>query len=248
MEFVRGFFAPIRGFLHLASRPRLWPFAATPVLLNVVLVAVGMWLWFSWAEPRILHLLPQGDGWLATLGTWTARILLWIAAAPLLLGLYLVFANLVGAPFYEVLCAKTEAELLGFEAAEVPRHGIWRAVVAGLRVEAGNLLVAIAGGALAFAAPLVLPGFGAVLSLGIGWFLAGFDFIAYPFDRRSMTLRSKLAVAFDHLPATLGFGIAVYVLLIPVVTLPFVAPCAVVGAARLFPGARRHAGEPFARS
>ena len=79
----------------------------------------------------------------------------------------------------------------------------------------------------------------------LAWFLAGFDFIAYPFDRRAMKLRRKLGIALRNLPTTLGFGLAVSLMLLPVVTLPFAAPCAVAGAALLFPGGRRR-GAPSA--
>lgn len=240
--FVAGFAAPFRGFLRLAARPRLWPLAAAPVALNVLLCAGLGYAWFGVVEPRaekaLVEGLGLGAGWVAALGAWAVFVVMLLAALPLLLGVYVALAGVVGGPFYDVLCAATEAEVLG-EKYETPRRGFVAGLAAGLRCELGNLVVAVVGGLLAFAASFVAPPFGLGVATGLGWFLAGFGYLAYPFDRRALTLGSKLKVVLRRLDVALGFGCATYVLLLPVVTAPFVAPCAVVGAALLFPGARR---------
>jgi uncharacterized protein involved in cysteine biosynthesis len=118
---------------------------------------------------------------------------------------------------------------------------LFRLFMDGIRVESGNLVVAVVGGVLALLLPVFVPGVGAAVAVPLTWFLAGFDFMAYPFDRRALKLRRKLGIAARHLPATLGFGLAVWLMLVPVVTLPFAAPCAVTGAALLFPGGRPRA-------
>jgi CysZ protein len=182
--------------------------------------------------------MPGGEGWLAESGRVVVRVILYLTTLPLVLGVYLVFASLLGGPFYEILCERVEREVMGGSLDEPPARNMFRVFVDGIRVELGNLVVAIVGGLLALLLPIIIPGFGAFLSIPLGWFLAGFDFIAYPFDRRALELRRKIAIALRHLPATLGFGLAVWIMLVPIVTLPFAAPCAVVGAAMLFPGGR----------
>ena len=235
---ISGFLAPFRGFVFLLRRPRLWRWVLIPIALNFVLVALAAWAWIDFVVPFFAGLLPGGEGWLATSGRWVVRVVAWIATLPLVLGIYLVAANIVGGPFYEVLCGHVEREALGGGLDEPPRRSLLRSFVDGIRVELGNLVVAVLGGLVALVCPLIVPGFGAALSIGIGWFLAGFSFVAYPFDRRALDLRPKLAFALKNLPATLGIGLAVSLMLIPVVTLPFAAPCAVTGAALLFPGGR----------
>jgi uncharacterized protein involved in cysteine biosynthesis len=236
---IAGFLAPFRGFAFLLARRRLWRWAAIPLLLNAVLVVAAGWAWIAFAVPWFEGLLPGGEGWLAASGRVAVRVLAWIATLPLALGVYLVAANVVGGPFYEVLCEQVERERMGKGFDEPSRRNLFRMFVDGIRVEAGNLVVTVLGGIVALLCPLVIPGAGAFLSVGIGWFLAGFGFIAYPFDRRAVGLGPKFSFALRHLPATLGLGLAVTLMLVPVVTLPFAAPCAVVGAALLFPGARR---------
>jgi CysZ protein len=234
-----GFLAPFRGFAFLAKRPRLWRYAAIPLAINALLVIAAIWAWIELVVPWAAGLLPGGSGWLAESGRTVARVILYVAAIPLVLAVYLVVASLLGGPFYEVLCERVEREVLGMGFDEPPRRSLFRVFVDGIRVESGNLVVAIVGGLIALFLPIVVPGAGAVVSVPLGWFLAGFDFIAYPFDRRALTLGRKLSMAFRHLPSTLGFGLAVWLMLVPIVTLPFAAPCAVAGAAMLFPGGRR---------
>jgi CysZ protein len=157
------------------------------------------------------------------------------ATLPLLLAVYLALAGILGGPFYETLCEAVEAEELGRPA---PTHGrgFLSALLAGVGVECGNFVVSFAGGIVAFAVSFAFPPFGAFAAAGIAWALAGFGYLVYPFDRLATPLRAKLATVSKRLDVALGFGAAVYVLLIPIVTVPFVAPCAVAGAALLFPG------------
>jgi CysZ protein len=236
-----GFLAPFRGALFLFRRRALWRYAAIPLFLNILLVIAAIWAWMAFVVPFGASLVPGGEGWLSESGRWVARVILYIAALPLVLGVYLVVASLLGGPFYEILCERVEREVMGRAFDDLPPRNLARVAIDGIRVELGNLVVAILGGILAFMLPILVPGFGAIVSIPIGWFLAGFDFIAYPFDRRALKLRKKIGIALSHLPATLGFGLAVWLMLLPLVTLPFAAPCAVVGAALLFPGGRRAA-------
>jgi uncharacterized protein involved in cysteine biosynthesis len=238
---IAGFLAPFRGLSFLLARRHLWRWALIPLLLNVVLVVAAGWVWIQVAVPWFAGLLPGGEGWLATSGRFLVRVIAYVATLPLALGIYLVAANLVGGPFYEVLCEKVEREVLGQRFDEPKRRHLMRAFVDGIRVELGNLVVTVCGGIVALLCPIVIPGAGAALSMVIGWFLAGFGFVAYPFDRRATRLGRKLSFAFTHLPATVGVGLAVSLMLVPIVTLPLAAPCAVTGAALLFPGGRRRA-------
>jgi CysZ protein len=182
--------------------------------------------------------MPGGEGWLAESGRVVARVILYVATLPLVLAVYLVVSSLLGGPFYELLCERVEREVMGAGFDDPTPRNLWRSFADGIRVELGNLVVAVVGGLIALFLPIVIPGAGAIVSIPLGWFLAGFDFIAYPFDRRALKLRRKIAIALRHLPATLGFGLAVSLMLVPIVTLPFAAPCAVAGAAMLFPGGR----------
>jgi len=239
--FVSGFLAPLRGFAHITARPGLWPWVALPVALNVALcVGVG-WAWFGWASPALerwtVDALGGAGSWWGEAVEWATWLLMLLAAAPLLLGAYLALSNVVGGPFYEVLCEHVENAAAGVPD-DAPRRGLFRAAVGGLRVEAGNLVVTLVGGVFAFAVTLLFPPFGAFVAAPFAWFLAGFGFLAYPFDRRATTLGFKLRAVLRRLGVALGFGLAVSLALPTIILLPIVAPCAVAGAALLFPHGR----------
>jgi uncharacterized protein involved in cysteine biosynthesis len=233
---ISGFLAPFRGFAYLARRRRLWRWAAIPILLNCALVAASAWAWIEVVVPWFAGLVPGGEGWLATSGRVIVKVVAYVATLPLALGVYLFAAMTVGGPFYEVLCEQIERDVLGPAFREPPPRSFARRMSDSLAVGAGNLVVVIVGGVISLFCPIVIPGAGAAISMAIGWFLAGFSFVAYPFDWRGVKLRPKVGFAFRHLPATLGLGFAITLLLFPIVTLPFAAPCAVAGAALLFPG------------
>ena len=249
LGFISGFLAPFRGFARLIARPKLWPLAAIPVALNVALCVLTAWGWFGYAEPALEDRLAAAagfdDGFFGTAARWLVWFVMFLAALPLLFGVYLAMAGVVGGPFYEALCGATEAEVLG-RRADPSTKNFFRILIDGVAVEVGNLVVSIVGGLAALALTLFVPPFGVVPATLIGWFLAGFGYLAYPFDRRTRPLGEKLKIVLAHWDVALGFGLATYLLLVPIVTVPFVAPCAVVGAALLFPegerGGRRDPG------
>src|SRR5262245_1553750 len=177
--------APFRGLAFLAARRRLWKFVAFPLLLNFLLVVAAGWAWIEVVVPWAASLIPGGEWWLAESGRIAARVILYIVTLPLVLAVYLVVASLLGGPFYEVLCEHVEREVMGLAFDEPLHRNLARAFVDGIRVESGNLVVAIVGGLIALFLPVIVPGVGAFLSVPLGWFLAGFGFIAYPFDRRA---------------------------------------------------------------
>ncbi len=242
LGFISGFLAPFRGFARLAQRPKLWPFAAIPVALNIALCILTAWGWFGFAEPAFEDYLAGAagfdDGFFGSAARWLVRIVMFLAALPLLFGVYLALAGIVGGPFYEALCGATEAEEVG-RREDPSTKNFFRILIDGVAVEVGNLLVSVVGGLAALALTVFVPVFGVIAATGIGWFLAGFGYLAYPFDRRTRPLGEKLKIVLAHWDVALGFGLATYLLLVPIVTVPLVAPCAVVGAALLFPEGRR---------
>ncbi len=236
--FVSGWLAPFRGWVHLLQRPRLWPLAAIPILLNVLVLVLVAWGWIRIVEPWMIEALRSTGSWWESAAEWIVRVLLWIAMLPVLLLSYLLLAGVLGGPFNEALSFRVAKEMLGDRNVEAPQRSVLDSILLAIRIESGNLLVSLVGAILAVLISLSFPPIGPIIGTVISWWLAGYPFLSYPFDIRGRPLRSKLNRMSSNILETTGFGLAVWLLLFPIVTLPFVAPCAVVGATLLHPDGR----------
>lgn len=105
----------LRG-LRLITQPGLRPFVLIPLLVNILIFGLLIWLGIDQFEGLMERFLPSDQGWLAWL-----RWLLWplFAIALLLIVFYTftVIANLIAAPFNGLLAEKVE-RYLGGEPAE----------------------------------------------------------------------------------------------------------------------------------
>lgn len=101
----------LRG-LRLINQPGLRPFVLIPLLVNIVIFSLLIWLGIDQFEGLMDRFLPSEEGWLAWL-----RWLLWpLFAIALLLVVFYTFtviANLIAAPFNGLLAEKVELHLGG---------------------------------------------------------------------------------------------------------------------------------------
>jgi len=215
---VRFFFSGMRTLIRNSD---LLSLSLAPILLTLVLLLAlaigGAWI-VGWLVADRLG---------AELRIFTQALMFALA---LLIGyfLYLPVARVLLAPFAEALSRRTHAINTG-EAIRQNNFGWARAMWEGIKLVTFQLVVALAALALALAFPPV----GAPIGIAVAIFLGGLDFFDIPLSTRGLPLRRKLGVIWRNKSLAVGFGAAVYLmLLIPVINM-LSLPVGVVGATLL---------------
>ena len=221
--------------LRLVRQPGLRRYVLIPFLINLLLFGGLLYFAFGWVGALVELLLGYLPGYLDWLG-----YLLWPLFA--LLGVLLVFfgvsllANLVGAPFNDLLAAAVARHLSG----QPQEEGDWQILLRELpstllselrklfyfllRVIPLGILFLIPG--LNLAAPFLWVLFGA-------WMLA-LEYVAYPMENRGLLFSQQRRWLWAHRGLSLGFGAATLVVtLVPLVNF-LVMPVAVAGATAMW--------------
>lgn len=209
--------------LKLLARPELRPFLVYPVLINLVLYGGAFTLGYHYINQFMAHFIPDWLQWLS----WILWPLVFISFLIAVFFSFTVLANLIAAPFYGKLAAKTRAifteqpgnpvepPLARIVAAEFKRAGY-------LSVRALPLLVLFVIPGLNILAPFLWALFGA-------WAMA-LEFMAYPLENEGVLFSEQKQLAKDMRLGTLSFGgIVMAGLTLPLLNL-VVAPAAVIGA------------------
>ncbi|MGH1541871.1 MAG: sulfate transporter CysZ [Arenicella sp.] len=225
----------LRQGFTLITEPKLRLFVIIPLLINIVLFVVGVYLaghWFAQLMNYFMGWLPSWE-WLGFL-----RAIFWVLYAIIVLLVFtytfVVFANLIGSPFYSYLAELTQRQLTGvaLEDMESPWGSILKSIPRSVYREFRKIAYY-----LPRALGLLILGFIPVINIfaGVAWFLfsawmMNLQYLDYPaennrtgFDELRKQTSLKRSSAF-------GFGGVVYLAsLIPVINL-FVMPAAVCGA------------------
>lgn len=101
----------IRGF-GLITKPGIRPFVLIPLIINVLVFSLLIWLGVDQFEALMDRFLPAEGSWLAWL-RWLLWPLFAIAILLLIFYTFTVFANLIAAPFNGLLADKIERYLGG---------------------------------------------------------------------------------------------------------------------------------------
>ncbi|MEN8176061.1 MAG: sulfate transporter CysZ [Pseudomonadota bacterium] len=225
---VSGFGYALKG-LKLITRPGLRRWVAVPLLVNILLFSLLAWGGASLFEGLMDRYLPE-EGWLSYF-----RWLLWpLFALSFILLMFYTFtliANIVAAPFNDMLAAKVEILLSGAPPTEHEGSllaSIGPALASELR-KAGYFLTRGVPLLLLF----VIPGANLVAPLVWGIFSAwaiALEYTEYPFGNNGLQFPEQRRIMKQQRLPALGFGGGVMLMmLIPV--LNFAAmPAAVAGA------------------
>ncbi|MBN1810106.1 MAG: EI24 domain-containing protein [Planctomycetes bacterium] len=228
-RFFRGSGYVFRGAATLFRGKGLLRWAVLPIAINC-LVFAGATALAVWAAA---HYAGQAvDGAWGVVLAWAAGIgasIVMAAAGILTFGLA---ANVIAAPFNELLSQATERLMTG-ETGEVKDRPF-----AADMARAGLAAVKLFLLEMAVTAPALLllfvPVIGAVLFAAPASYFLALAFLDYPLDRRKLSLKEKVRRTERHMAEVLGFGLPAYLLmLVPVVNLVTV-PAAVAGATRLY--------------
>ncbi len=226
---VGSFGLPLEALGLLVRQRRLWGPAGLPLALSLVSVAAAIATLVSFSgeiQGAIAALLPslEAGAWYTWLWVGPAKAALWLAAV-LLFGLVaagavlvaFLLANLVGAPFHDVLARRVE-EIETGRVVEIEGEGLGDALrEAGrsLLEEARRLAFFLAVSSLLFALFLLVPGGQLLAPPAMTLFAIFFlplEYASYTLDRRRLSFREKRDWLRRNAGATLGYGGAAFLL------------------------------------
>lgn len=252
-ELIRGALYVPRGFFRLLRSPSLWKWAVVPLILNIVVVFLSLWLASSLADWLVgktgagaLKTWEDAGGlwWVLSyvvwaLG-WVASKLVWIVLPLLSTWLIVAFPfgiiyKLLFMPFMELMTESTERLVLGFHEDQPFDFGrIYSNLV--VAILDAILLTFMQGLLYLVLLPInLLPFLGSVLWVVIPpAIFAGMDYSDINLVRRRYTMTEKVRLWRTHEWRFLGYGMSFFFL----ITLPLVnvvaIPCAAVGGALLY--------------
>ena len=157
-----------------------------------------------------------------------AKALMFLLAILIAYFMYLPVARVLLAPFAEALSRRTHSINTG-QTFQQNNQRWARAMLEGLKLVIFQSVVALTALALGLAFPPV----GAPIGVAVAIFLGGLDFFDVPLSTRGLRLRRKLSFIWRNKSLAMGFGVAVYLmLLIPVINM-LLLPVGVIGATLL---------------
>jgi CysZ protein len=225
-RFVQGFVLPIKGAVFLLRRRRLLLLALAPLLLNVVVYVVAVVLFVQYYGQGFSLLVDRPDAWYALVGYYALRVLVFLIVVAVFIFSFVFVGTVLAAPFLDLLSERTEAVLRG-RIDDRPFHiQRWATDVLRSTGHAAKTLVI-----LVIAFPLsFIPVAGHAAWLGLGWLLLAYDLTSFAMDRRRLSFREKWRLLLTDMSGTLGFGAAVFFLMVvPLVGLVVLPAAAVAG-------------------
>lgn len=213
--------------LDLLRRERgLWGLASVPVLFALVAV-LGVTVAFglnlaeihsAWAS--LLPILEVEQAW-QWLWVGPARAVLFVVAAlatllTLAFGLIaaLLLANLLSAPFVDVLSQRVEQIECGAAASPASGESVWRDALRSFRAELERVAFLLGVWLVVSAIGLVVPGaqlFTGPLLIGVAIVFLPLDYAGFALDRRGVRFADRRRWLRAHLATMLGFGGAAFV-------------------------------------
>ncbi|MDD5276469.1 MAG: sulfate transporter CysZ [Methylovulum sp.] len=215
-----GYF--FKGLKWLAS-PQLRSFLIIPILINLVLYGIALTLGYYYMTDLINSFIPNWLQWLEWL-LWPLFFICFFIAG---FFTFTVMANIIAAPFYGKLAAKTLVVITGQASTteEQPLAKVMAAElkrVAYLATRAVPLLILFIIPGINVIAPFLWALFGA-------WGMA-LEYLAYPLENEGVLFSEQKKLAKDMRLGALSFGgLTMAGLTLPVLNI-IVAPAAVIGA------------------
>jgi CysZ protein len=227
------------GFAFLARRPGLWPLAALPVVLAVLLMGAGA-IGGLYLVPDTASAVAPAPGRAPEWIELPLSMMLWVAAVGGGVFLGLGIALLLSAPLLELLSRRVEARVRGN--VEDAGHGLRWELLQSLR-GALYFLVAAPGVFLLGLIPVVGP----LLSLLWGARAMAFQMTDAALTRRALGFADKRRWHRQWLAESMGFGVAGMIsLFVPLANL-LLGPALVTGATLLVLDLEEVEHQPAAR-
>lgn len=228
-DFFAGLGAHVRGIRFALDRKGYLGLAIIPFVLTSVLFAVGFFLFVSESD-QILAVFwspspAQTSGVLLGSLYWlyvhVVKYLLYLLSFVLMYFLFMVAANILASPLYDVIAGRLAREARGGAATEAG-SSLWRTVIE----ESKKALFVVA-------VPLGLvfvPVVGQILSPLVAAWLLAYDFVDFSLGRDTPRFADRLRLTVRRPLLLLGFGLPLLVPLLNVVLYPF----AILGSSLLY--------------
>jgi len=212
----------IQGF-QLLTRPELRKYLILPIVINLLLYSVAFTLGYYYISDLIAQIIPSWLSWLE----WLIWPLFFISFSIIGFFTFTVIANLIAAPFYSHLAAKT-LDIVSGQQNNIEEQSTSQVLMSEMK-RMGYILSILLPLLILFIIPginLLAPFLWALFG---AWGLA-LEFMAYPLENKGMLFSEQKQLAKSSRLSMVSFGgLAVLGLSIPVFNL-LVAPAAVIGA------------------
>jgi len=209
--------------LKLLTSPALRPFVLMPLLINLVLYSMALGLGFLYLNHLVEQMIPLWLFWLK----WLIYPLFFVSFCAIGFFTFSLLANLIAAPFYAKLAAKT-LEVIGLprlSTFEPSTMQVWQAELNRLRYSLTHtlpLLILFVIPVVNIIAPLLWLGFSA-------WCVA-LEYFAYPQENRGVLFPEQQAHLKTMKLSALSFGGLVTISqTLPIINI-VIAPAAVIAA------------------
>lgn len=230
LNYLKGFSACLSGF-GLIFLPGIRRFVIIPLLINISLFSVAIYLLVQKMNAWIQSLLP---GWLS----WLEWLIWPLFAATALLFVFYSFtlvANLIAAPFNSLLAARIEHHLRGNLVEYHSSEKLWRLVLRSVAAEIHKMLYF-----LIWLIPLIIltliPGLNLIAPFA--WFIFAawsfsLEYMDYPLSNHGLLFEEIRLYNRQHRMQALGLGSGIFIITsVPILNF-FAMPVAVAGATRL---------------
>ncbi|MGD9153165.1 MAG: sulfate transporter CysZ [Gammaproteobacteria bacterium] len=220
-----------RGF-NMLTTPGIKRFVIIPLIINIILFSLLIGLGYHFIS-YLISLLPHWLHWLS----WLIIPIFFIASSIIIIYIFTIVANLIGAPFNSLLSEKVQLlttgkkprEDEGFKEAikDIPRtlKREWHKIV--YYIPRALLLLIL------FFIPIIN------VIAGILWFVFGcwmmaVEYVDYPMDNHKKPFKELHHYLHTHCLQSLTFGASVAIIsMIPVINF-FVMPAAVIGGTLMY--------------
>lgn len=209
--------------LKLLTTPALRPFVLMPLLINFVLYGVAMVLGYFYLNHLITLIIPESLHWL----TWLIYPLFFIGFCVVGFFTFSLLANLIAAPFYAKLAAKTLVVIDAppLSVIEPSATQVWKAELNRLRYSLTRILPLL----ILFLIPvinLIAP----ILWFGFSAWCVALEYFAYSQENRGVLFPEQQAYLKTMKLSALSFGGMVTIgQALPIINI-VIAPVAVIAA------------------
>ena len=226
--------------LNIIFSPGIKRYVVIPLAINILLFTVAIWVGFSYVGDLINALMPELPEWLAMIDWLISGLLYLLFGIICILIVFFTFsalANVVAAPFNDLLCSAVARKLGGENVfANADDQPFLQTIVPAMLHEIRKLAY-FAGWSIPFVILLVIPGIniiGAVLWFLFSAWMLNYEYMEYPMSQDKLDFDAQRAQLKSRKWLSLSYGgIVSTATMIPLVNF-LVMPVAVAGATAIW--------------